>query len=91
MTIYFQETFPREMCKSVVELARSNPVLPVPERVTEEQRDRSRAACSASVVHQVFVRKIVRILNCNTSLTQAFWSFLEKKLFLLKISCTVGI
>ncbi len=48
-----QESFPVEMCRTVIDLARSNPVLPVPDRISEEERDKSRAACSASVVHQV--------------------------------------
>jgi hypothetical protein len=53
MNLYFQESFPLEMCQIVIELSRSNPVKPVPDQVGPEERDKSRAACSASVVHQV--------------------------------------
>lgn len=46
-----QNDFPVEMCQNIIQLALANPAQPVPE-VNEEERDKSRAICTASVVHQ---------------------------------------
>lgn len=51
-SFYFKESLPLELCQSVIDLALTNPFKNEDE-VNAAERDLSRMACSASVVHQV--------------------------------------